>query len=325
MKHLLIYLLLSTSIFGAYISKFEELVNSVNKTEIISKHQEYDLIIFSEKDHNLTALYQLFRYHRYNNLDNNTASKWLIKIANILQEPEVYHYIGSFFAYNFYDYEPVQEKYNIAIHWYKKALLLRKDGSTYSAIGQVYVRMGLHDDPKTLEAFTQAALLDDLYAQSWLGDYFLRVDDCTNAIKWISIAAEREAKSKSTLSNMYRYGKCVLKNPKKAFELMQDAAQDYLYAKTHLGDMYYFGEGTNINYEKARLFYLQNDIHAHSKAKAINMLVKGQGGKQDLHKAATLAKEIDDTLHCSTSVMEECKIVKAAWEKYKLWEYLDNY
>lgn len=157
--------------------------------------------------------------------------KYLTKTANIYDNrwifPSVNDRLGQFYKN--------QKDFDSAIYWYKRSLADKNNlGMTLQELGKVYCEIG--------DGFNAAKCFEDAYNE-----------------KYFVCAFE--------LGKIYQQGKIISQNAEKAVEWyekfvrMTDAP--YLFrveigaAFTHLGEIFFFGQGTEINYSKALEYFLK--------------------------------------------------------------------
>lgn len=136
-----------------------------------------------------------------------------------------------------------------------------ENGSSYgqSSMGAVYLELERYSE--AVKWLSKAAEQNDAYAQLALGTLYLGgqgvAQDEKKAAELLHKAAEQElASAQNLLGGMYSNGVGVTKDEKKAFELYTQAAEQGLAdAKGNVGVMYEFGLGVEVNLNKAREWY----------------------------------------------------------------------
>lgn len=168
------------------------------------------------------------------------------------------------------DKEEYRIDYNKAFQWYSKAAELG-DAEGQFKVGKCYYKgSGVTEDKrKAVYWFKKSAQQNFAEASEILGEcyrYAYGVDkNIKEAIKWYEIAAkEHRVKAVMELGLLYYYGDEIPKDYKKAFGFLTKIEKSNLkwlaLRKNRsltrkvlevLGDCYYFGYGTNIDYLKA--------------------------------------------------------------------------
>lgn len=132
-------------------------------------------------------------------------------------------------------------------------------------------------------------------------------ETCKKNIDTIRIRAEEGDASKQYLMGIiYKNGLCVKKDSIKSFKYFSMSNfNGYLLAKFDLAEMYYYGEGTKINYKKSYELYNKILIDSHRdaiiKAKLGYMYLSGKGVDKNLSMAKKLYEESAESGHLDAS------------------------
>ena len=215
--------------------------------------ENFDLIKEQAENGNATAMYLLAQCFRSYYSDMKKFKEWLSKaveageplakirwqsefeqekeldkdmLDKVLNMAEYDNIYAMFEIGRYYDQNKVNQNYEEAVKWYKKAA-----DQNYP---QAQVNLGdMYDDGKGVE------------------------QDHAEAVKWYRNAAEQGvAKAQYCLGNKYRDGEGVEQDYEEAIKWFRKAAeQEYAWAQDNLGNMYYNGYGVKQDYTEAFKWY----------------------------------------------------------------------
>ncbi|MFT4764087.1 MAG: TPR repeat protein, partial [Oleispira sp.] len=190
------------------------------------KFQQALLLLHEAADEgSIKAYYALsVMYHDADSLTPNAelGTSWLIKAAEA-GEPRAQNQLGSFYL----DGTFVAKNVETAIYWYQQAIKQNYNSAKYN-LANLY----LDSIEITKENIMRAQAL------------------------YLSAANQNHSNSKFALGNIYYDDKYGLKNEKKSYYWLNEAAgEGNTYAQTGLASCYRYGIGTNTDYEKALYWY----------------------------------------------------------------------
>ena len=135
------------------------------------------------------------------------------------------------------------------------------------SLGLLYEKKdnGITDYNKALECYEKAAAAGQKTAYYYAGLLYDNGSITTDGQKDYAKAQEWYQKgidagntdSMVAMGNLYRYGQLGTKDPQKAKEYYELAADKYSYAAKYLGDIYYAKELGSYDFEKAKQYYLK--------------------------------------------------------------------
>ena len=189
-------------------------------------------------------------------------------------------------------------------------VLLRKALSLkYAQAAHAIALLYLGGQPEVRDALKAEKMLDHIASQStenavMVAQWFFYGDgtavDYKLARRYYEMAGDESGTAINHLGEMYRYGWGVDVDMNKAIEYYQKAvAIDYPYGHQNLGELYYNGEGVGQDYTKAREWFAQAARLGLSHAQYYLGLIyqKGQGVEADYDKANLWFFKAMDNLH----------------------------
>ncbi len=240
----------------------------------------------------LGALYDpYFNESKLTKPDANESIAWYTKAAE--QGDEVAQYnLGGFFYYGKYG---VTQNFATAVSWYEKSAaqgyaLAKRDLAFCYKDGK-----GVAADPfRALELYQSAASKGDADAEAWVGDAYENGwggarKDWIEALKWYLKAADHgDSFGQMKVGEAYLSGDGVTRDPSRAFDFLQHAAQqDQSEAQYYLGTMYDQGLATTADaYQAFQWFEKAANNGDPAAQNALGMAyAKGRGVAQDKEKA----------------------------------------
>lgn len=170
------------------------------------------------------------------NGDEDDALKWWMRAAEV-GNVEACLNLGDFYMVR----KDMKAKY-----WYEKAVEL---GSAKASRGlAVYYQDMEHNTEESLRWMTDAANKDDTESQFILGNWY-RHDEPLIAISWYEKAIEKgDVRAMHRLADTYYQ----IKDYEHAFYWYKEAAEKGdIECQSHVGYMYTYGKGVDINHKKA--------------------------------------------------------------------------
>lgn len=170
----------------------------------------------------------------------------------------------------------------------------------FASLGYCYYEgIGVNKDlSKSIEYYEKAANRGIAVAQYSLGKIFLsEKKDYELAFKWFTKADENEfIGAKTKLGEMYLEGKGIPKDIVKAKNLFElDAAENHTLALYHLGKMYHYGEGVQRDCTKALDYYKKIENENQEVLIAIGEIYEdGECMRKDTQKAIDYYKKASE-------------------------------
>ena len=286
--------------------------------------ENFDLIKEQAENGNATAMYLLAQCFRSYYFDMEKFKEWLNKaleagepLAKIRwqsefeQEKELdkavfdevlnmaeYDNIYAMFEIGrYYDQNKVNQNYEEAVKWYKKAAEQDYPQAQVNLGNKYDSGEGVEQDhEEAVKWFRKAADQEYAWAQDNLGNMYYNgygvKQDYAEAFKWYRKAADqRDFYGQSWLGYLYANGKGVKQSYEEAIKWYRKAAdQGYADAQNNLGELYREGLGVEPNLEEAIKWFRKavEQGNANAQKNLGDLYRDGEGVKLDLNKAVKL-------------------------------------
>ena len=218
-----------------------------------------------------------------------TEEENLLEIAEV-EDADAQKHLGDCY----YDGERVDQDYEEAVKWYRKAAE-QGNADAQNSLGNCY-----HDGEGVDQDYEEAAKWwrksaeqGDADAQNHLGNCYYNGEgvewDEEEAVKWYRKAAEQgNADAQNSLGNCYYWEEGVEQNYEEAVKWYRKAAeQGNADAQYNLGNCYCWEEGVEQNYKEAVKWYRKAAEQGYDWAQNNlgNCFLNGQGVEQDYEEA----------------------------------------